>query len=173
MQKTPLNSILIDTPIGKMLAISNPDKLLLLEFTDKPNLEREIEKLIAKTKSVIMPGETNVTRLIKSEITNYFEGTLKEFKTPIHPMGSPFQNNVWQELTRIPYGQTRSYAELANSIGNKKAYRAVAKANSTNQLAIIIPCHRVIGSNGGLGGYAGGIERKKWLIAHEALSIAP
>ena len=94
----------------------------------------------------------------------YFEGKRQDFKTPLFLLGSPFQKRVWEELMKISPGKTRSYAEIAMAIGKPTAYRAVANANGANQLAIVIPCHRVINSNGELGGYGGGIARKKWLI---------
>lgn len=104
---------------------------------------------------------------IDSELKSYFQGTLQQFKTPIKTLGSPFQEQVWDALNEIPYGETQSYSNLANSVGKPKAYRAVAKANGANQLCLIIPCHRVINHNGDLGGYGGGLTRKKWLIEHE------
>ena len=109
----------------------------------------------------------NLKLLIENELRFYFEGTLTEFKTPTHLLGSPFQQLVWRELLRIPCGQTRSYLEQAGAIGRHKAYKAVANANGANQLAVIIPCHRIINSNGSLGGYGGGLARKQWLLDHE------
>jgi len=161
----------IDTPLGPMLAISDEKALYLLEFVDRRGLEREIERLRIKTKSVIIPGKTNPIRSIEVELKSYFEDGLKEFKTPLYLIGSPFQKIVWAELMRIPYGTTRSYSSQAASIGQQKAYRAVANANGANQIAIVIPCHRIINTNGDLGGYGGGILRKKWLIDHEANRI--
>ncbi len=157
----------IDTPLGPMLAISDEEALYLLEFVERRGLEREIEKLRSKTKVSIIPGDTSPIASINAELKLYFDGALKSFKTPIHIMGSPFQKLVWEELMRIPYGQTRSYHDQAIGIGKQTAYRAVANANGANQLAIVIPCHRIINKNGDLGGYGGGISRKKWLIDHE------
>jgi AraC family transcriptional regulator of adaptative response/methylated-DNA-[protein]-cysteine methyltransferase len=97
----------------------------------------------------------------------YFSGVNHEFITPLALLGSPFQVQVWEELIRIPKGETRSYAQLASAIGRPSAYRAVARANGANQIAIVIPCHRVINSSGELGGYGGGIKRKQWLLDHE------
>lgn len=98
---------------------------------------------------------------------SYFEGKLKEFKTSLNLLGCPFQKLVWEELISIPYGTIRNYMAQAEAIGKNKAYRGVANANGANQLAIVIPCHRIINSNGDLGGYGGGIARKQWLIEHE------
>ncbi|WP_341794204.1 MULTISPECIES: methylated-DNA--[protein]-cysteine S-methyltransferase [unclassified Rickettsia] len=157
----------LDTSLGPMLAIADEYALYLLEFVDRRGLEREIEKLRIKTKAAIIPGSNAPLKSIKTELKFYFAGSLKEFKTPLHLLGSPFQQLVWQELMRIPYGETRSYGKQATAIGKQNAYRAVANANGANQLAIVIPCHRIINSNGELGGYGGGIARKKWLIEHE------
>jgi AraC family transcriptional regulator of adaptative response/methylated-DNA-[protein]-cysteine methyltransferase len=157
----------IDTPLGAMLAISDDEALCLLEFVDRRGLEREIERLKVKTKVVIIPGNAAPIEEIRSELQEYFNGVLQEFKTPLRFLGSPFQKLVWDELKRIPYGQTRSYRDQANAVGRQKSYRAVANANGANKLAIIIPCHRIINSNGDLGGYGGGVQRKKWLIDFE------
>jgi AraC family transcriptional regulator of adaptative response/methylated-DNA-[protein]-cysteine methyltransferase len=157
----------IDTKLGPMIAIADEAGLYLLEFVDRRGLEREIERLRLKTKAAIIPGVTDPIKSIAIELESYFEGKLKEFNTPLHLLGSPFQKLVWDELMRIPYGQTRSYMVQAEAIGKATAYRAVANANGANQLAIVIPCHRIINSNGDLGGYGGGITRKQWLIEHE------
>lgn len=166
-----MNSILksyhIDTPLGYMLTIADEQALYLLEFADYHGLEREIEKLRIVTNATIIPGITSPIRSIKTELASYFNGTLKEFKTPIHILGTPFQKSVWNTLPNIPYGQTKSYGQQAHAIGNKSAFRAVANANGANQLAIIIPCHRIINSNGKLGGYGGSINRKQWLLNFE------
>ncbi len=99
--------------------------------------------------------------------TQYFTGSLRLFRTPLELLGTPFQKKVWHELMSIPYGVQRSYAAQARAIGAPDAIRAVARANGANQLAIIVPCHRVVGSNGDLTGYAGGLARKEWLLEHE------
>ena len=156
-----------DTLLGAVIAMSDEKSLYLLEFIDKPNLEHEVEKLKLKTKGFIIAGNTQPIELIKTELKSYFEGILTKFTTPLCFFGSPFQTRVWEELICIPYGQTRSYLEQAELIGKRTAYRAVANANGANQLAIVIPCHRVIRSNGNFGGYANGNVRKSWLIEHE------
>lgn len=162
-----LKSDWLDSPLGPMLVISDEEGIYLLEFAERRNLEKEIERLKVKLKAIIVPGRTAHIDLIKRELTEYFEGSLKLFKTKIHLLGSPFQIKVWQELMRIPYGETRSYISQATAIDKPTAKRAVANANGANQLAIIIPCHRIIRANSDLGGYGGGITRKKWLIEHE------
>jgi AraC family transcriptional regulator, regulatory protein of adaptative response / methylated-DNA-[protein]-cysteine methyltransferase len=157
----------VDTKLGPMIAISDETSLYLLEFVDRRGLELEVERLRIKTKAAIIPGVTDPIKSITLELESYFEGKLTKFKTPLHLLGSPFQRLVWDELMRIPYGQTRSYMAQAEAIGKATAYRAVANANGANQLAIVIPCHRIINSNGDLGGYGGGVTRKQWLINHE------
>lgn len=162
-----LKSAWLDSPLGKMLTISDEEGIYLLEFSEARSLEKKIERLRIKLKSIIIPGRTDAIDLIEKELAEYFSRNLTEFKTPIHMVGSHFQKMVWQELVHTPYGKTRSYMTQAQAISNPKGYRAVANANGANQLAIIIPCHRIINSNGDLGGYGGGIQRKKWLIEHE------
>lgn len=162
-----LNVSCFDTPIGPMLAIADEKELYVLEFFERRGLEREIERLRLKNKCSIVSGKTGPITSIETEIKSYFSGKLQIFKTPIHLMGTPFQKQVWHELTTIPYGETRSYLEQAKAIKKETAYRAVANANGANQLAIIIPCHRIINNNGNLGGYGGGIARKQWLLDHE------
>jgi AraC family transcriptional regulator, regulatory protein of adaptative response / methylated-DNA-[protein]-cysteine methyltransferase len=157
----------LDTKLGPMIAIADETSLYLLEFVDRRGLELEVERLRLKTKAAIIPGFTDPIKSITLELESYFEGKLTQFKTPLHLLGSPFQKLVWDELMRIPYGQTRSYMAQAEAIGKATAYRAVANANGANQLALVIPCHRIINSNGDLGGYGGGITRKQWLIEHE------
>jgi AraC family transcriptional regulator, regulatory protein of adaptative response / methylated-DNA-[protein]-cysteine methyltransferase len=157
----------LDTKLGPMIAIADETSLYLLEFVDRRGLELEVERLRLKTKAAIIPGFTDPIKSITLELESYFEGKLTQFKTPLHLLGSPFQILVWNELMRIPYGQTRSYMAQAEAIGKATAYRAVANANGANQLALVIPCHRIINSNGDLGGYGGGITRKQWLIEHE------
>lgn len=157
----------IDTVLGPMIAISDDAGLYLLEFVDKRGLEAEIQRLKLKTKAAIIPGHTQPIKSITLELKAYFNGDLKNFTSPVHLLGTPFQRLVWEELLRIPYGQTKSYASQAQAVGKPTAYRAVANANGANQLTLIIPCHRIINSNGDLGGYGGGMMRKKWLIDHE------
>jgi len=157
----------IDTRLGPMIAIGDEYAIYLLEFVDRRGLEHEVERLRQKTKSAIIPGITEPIQSIESELTQYFDGKLTEFATPISLLGSPFQKSVWEQLMKIPPGETRSYADIAVSLGKPTAFRAVAQANGANQLAILIPCHRVINSNGDLGGYGGGLTRKEWLLYHE------
>ncbi|MBB65332.1 MAG: bifunctional transcriptional activator/DNA repair enzyme protein Ada [Waddliaceae bacterium] len=161
------NAAWIDTELGPMIAIADDQQLYLLEFVDRRGLEREIERLRQKMGAAIVPGETEAIQSIKKELCLYFQGKLSTFSTPLALLGSDFQKTVWKSLMEIPPGETRSYTELAQAIGKPSACRAVARANGANQIAIVIPCHRVINSNGELGGYGGGLGRKKYLIDHE------
>jgi len=161
----------LDTPLGPMLVVVDESYLYLLEFIERRGLENEIRRLRKRLKIGIIPGETKITHQIKAELADYFSGKNLSFKTPVYLPGSEFQKNVWHILQTIPIGQTRSYLDIAKVIGHPKAYRAVANANGANQLALIIPCHRIIKSNGELGGYGGGISRKAWLLKHESENI--
>ncbi|MFW2570904.1 bifunctional transcriptional activator/DNA repair enzyme AdaA [Legionella sp. 29fVS95] len=165
--KNILKAAWLDTKLGPMLAIADENTLYLLEFIDRKGLEREVERLRKKTQSAIIPGSTAPLVSIQSELNAYFNGDLQLFDTPLNLLGSPFQKQVWDALAKIPPGETRSYADIAKIVDRPSAWRAVARANGSNQLAIVIPCHRVISSNGELSGYGGGVARKKWLIEHE------
>ncbi len=166
-----LYSCWIDTKIGSMLAISDEEKLHLLEFVDRRGLEKEIETLRYKWNAVIIPGNAKPLTMIRHELDVYFENPQMTFNTPIAIHGSDFTKSVWNALLEIKTGNSLSYSELAEIVGRPSAIRAVANANGRNQLAIIIPCHRVIGKNGALVGYSGGSERKKWLLRHEGVEI--
>lgn len=157
----------LDTVRGPMLAIADENALYLLEFVGRCGLEKEIEKLKQRTRSVIVSGRTKPINLIESELKRFFEGKLTEFKTPIVFCGTFFQTQVWEAIKKIPLGETRSYSDIASAIGKPTAFRAAAQAIGSNQLAIIIPCHRVINMNGKLGGYAGGLAHKEWLLTLE------
>ncbi|MCG7383680.1 trifunctional transcriptional activator/DNA repair protein Ada/methylated-DNA--[protein]-cysteine S-methyltransferase [Paenibacillus sp. ACRRY] len=157
----------LDTRLGPIMAVADDTALYLLEFVDRRGLEREVERLRKRTKSAIVPGVTEPIRSIERELAAYFDGTLTTFRTPLFYLGTPFQKSVWEQLMAIPLGETRSYQDIAVALGKPSACRAVAKANGANQLAIVIPCHRVINASGDLGGYGGGLTRKNWLLTHE------
>ncbi len=167
LEQKILKASWLDTPLGPMLAIADERALYLLEFVERRGLERDIERVRQKAKVAIIPGVTDHIQSIEKELRYYFDGKLSEFKTPLFLLGSDFQKQVWAELKKIPFGKTCSYAELALAIERPSAFRAVARANGTNRVAIVIPCHRVINTGGALGGYGGGIARKEWLIKHE------
>lgn len=119
----------------------------------------------------ILQPETDFHQYIHHQLTCYFEGNLQQFEIPLNPKGSDFQLKVWEQLQSIPYGQTRSYSDLATRLDDPNAVRAVGNANGQNPIAIVIPCHRVVGTSGDLAGYAGGIDRKRWLLKHEGVLL--
>lgn len=170
---SPLFIEWFSTPLGPMFAVCDEAHLYMLEFTVRKNMTRGFEKLRKVHKRAVIPGRTAITEQIAAELKSYFEGTLTTFKTPLAPTGTEFQNSVWKALQDIPYGESCAYADLAIAIGNEKAVRAVASSNANNGLALIIPCHRVIAKGGGLGGYAGGLDKKRWLLDHEKRHSQP
>ena len=159
-----LKKFSFDTPLGWMVAISNEEALVLLEFRDhNQKLNRKINALNRAT----IPGTTQSIISIQDELLRYHEGTLEGFKTPFHLSGTSFQQRTWKALQTIPYGKTVSYGDLASAIGRPTSCRAVAQAVGANRFAILIPCHRVINKDGKLGGYAGGVTRKQSLLSME------
>lgn len=157
----------IETPLGEMAAAATKDGICLLEFRNRPALESEFNKLALTFDETVKPGSNKHLRALKKQLKEYFKGKRKEFSLPLITPGTDFQLAVWEVLKKIPYGTTISYLEQSKLINNPEAARAVANANGSNRIAIIIPCHRVIGSDGGMVGYGGGIEKKRWLIDHE------
>ncbi|MFP3942814.1 MAG: bifunctional transcriptional activator/DNA repair enzyme AdaA [Alphaproteobacteria bacterium] len=157
----------LETPLGPMIAIADREALYLLEFYDRKALRAELARLERETRSTIGVGHQPPVDQIQAELSAYFAGKGSEFKTALAQPGSPFLRAVWDELRKIPPGETRSYGEIAAAIGTQGAVRAVARANGLNRIAIVVPCHRVIGADGALTGYGGGLWRKRWLIAHE------
>ncbi len=157
----------IETPLGTMLALADEKALRLLEFTDRRGLERELVMLRRRLKCAIVPGGNAVLEATVRQLKRYFAGESLDFDLPLAPVGSDFQRRVWAELQRIPVGLTRSYAEMAKRVRLPNGHRAVARANGSNMLALVIPCHRVIRSDGDLCGYAGGVWRKQRLLEHE------
>jgi AraC family transcriptional regulator of adaptative response/methylated-DNA-[protein]-cysteine methyltransferase len=156
------------TPLGQMLAAATEDGICLLEFVDRRSLEREIDSLSKLLRARFVPGSHEHFDMLNAQLEEYFSGKRKGFDLPLVLPGTPFQKKVWSELQCIPYGSTRSYKEQAEAIGHPNAVRAVAKANGDNRLAILIPCHRVIGANGELVGYGGGVWRKQYLLNLES-----
>ncbi len=141
------------TPLGPMTATGDAQAVHSLWFTPAaaPDTARPCPPLAQ----------------LETELAAYFAGELTEFATPLAPQGTEFQRRVWDELVRIPFGETRSYAAIARSLGDPAATRAVGTANGANPLAIVVPCHRVVRTGGALGGYAGGLDAKRWLLDHE------
>lgn len=167
-----LYQIHLETPLGEMIAISSEQGVCLLEFTDSKNLTQKLAAIQAAFASHHLSYETHSVLLkLQTELSDYFAGSLKTFTVPIDVIGTPFQQSVWQILPTIAYGHTISYAAQAKLLGKPKAVRAVAAANGQNKISIVLPCHRVIGSNGQLTGYAGGLARKLALLDWEKNSV--
>ena len=159
-----LTAAALATPLGEMLAVFGSEGLCLLEFVGQKQLEQEITAVQKALHGQFIFQENEQTQLLRQELDLYFQARLKVFATPLEMIGTAFQQQVWNALLTIPYGETRSYKEQAQQLGNPKAIRAVAAANGQNKVSILIPCHRVIGSDGKLTGYAGGMRRKKLLL---------
>lgn len=167
----PLRADWIATPIGTMLAIADDHALHLLEFIDRPALPAEIRNLQKRHRATIRLQANPVLEETARQLDRYFSGELDAFAVTLAQHGTPFERSVWKTLCDIPPAETRSYSQIAAGIGRESAVRAVARANGKNQLAILIPCHRVIGADGGLTGYGGGLWRKQWLLEHERRAI--
>lgn len=155
---------LYQSKLGPMIIGATSKGICLLEFSDRRMLEYQLKTLSKRFDAAIIPGTNKHIEQIKKELDEYFKGSLKKFRTPMVYPGTEFQQKVWDELQNIPYGKTISYIELAERVGIKNASRAVGTANGMNRIAIAIPCHRVVNKNGQLGGYGGGLYRKKWLL---------
>lgn len=157
----------IETPLGTMIACADENGICMLEFSDRKALPTELKEISKYFNANIIQGENPHFKVLEEELEEYFKVKRKDFTVPLSPVGTEFQKNVWEVLRKIPYGTTRSYQEQAKILGNPKAVRAVANANGLNKISIIIPCHRVIGSDGKLTGYGGGIWRKQKLLELE------
>jgi AraC family transcriptional regulator of adaptative response/methylated-DNA-[protein]-cysteine methyltransferase len=157
----------LTTPLGTMLAVADDEGLRLLEFGDRRALENELPLLRQRLRKTVVPGEHPHLTMTRRQLADYFAGKNLEFDLPLAPVGSEFQLRAWEILRSIPVGETRSYSWMAEKLGDAAARRAVGRANGTNMLAIVIPCHRVIRADGSLCGYGGGLWRKRWLLEHE------
>jgi AraC family transcriptional regulator of adaptative response/methylated-DNA-[protein]-cysteine methyltransferase len=157
----------IETPLGEMVAGSTEEGICLLEFSDRRMLPTELNDLERLLETTFVEGTNKHLRKLGKELKEYFKGKRKEFSVPLVTPGSEFRKAVWKELLNIPFGSTRTYQQQAKIINKPDSVRAVANANGMNRIAIIIPCHRVIGSDGRLTGYGGGLKRKLWLLDHE------
>ncbi|MGH6859725.1 MAG: methylated-DNA--[protein]-cysteine S-methyltransferase [Phyllobacterium sp.] len=154
----------IDTPLGAMVAMAGEEALTLLEFHDRPALPAERDELQQRYGYALEPGNNAVLDQVETELEAYFAGRLTRFETPLSLPGMPFQRAVWSVLCTIPHGRTCTYGDLAQRIGRPGASRAVGAANGRNRVAILVPCHRVIGADGSLTGYGGGQRRKRSLL---------
>ena len=163
----PLCAHWLTTPLGPMVAIASHAGITLLEFVDRRALEREIAQLRKRFKQPIVPGTNKHIQCVEEELKDYFAGTLRTFRVTIDAKGSEFQQAVWNQLTRINYGETTTYAHIAAQVGKPGASRAVGTANGANTIAIVIPCHRVVRADGSLSGYGGGPWRKQAMLEHE------
>ena len=157
----------IETPLGEMIACATNKGICLLEFNNRKNIEGQFQKTEKELNSIIVEEDNIHFDLLKKELAAYFKRELNQFTVPLDLIGTEFQKKVWQALLTIPYGKTVSYLQQSEAMGNPLSIRAVANANGMNKIAIIVPCHRVIGSNGKLTGYAGGLEKKRWLLNME------
>jgi len=162
-----INLIKIETPLGEMVAGATDKGVCMLEFTDRRMLRNEYKDLIRQLKTTYEDGENKHLKTLRKQLKEYFKGTRKEFSVSLVTPGTEFQQIVWKELQNIQFGTTRTYQEQATALGKGDSVRAVANANGMNRISIVIPCHRVIGSDGRLTGYGGGLRRKKWLLDHE------
>lgn len=162
-----LRLALLRTRIGPMVAAVAPEGIALLEFADRPMLETQLRIVERRFRARLQPGRTWLHDETQRQLDAYFAGESNGFDVPLVSPGTPFQERCWSALTTIPAGQTTSYQGLAARVGRPAATRAVGHANGMNRLALIIPCHRVIAADGGLGGYGGGVWRKAWLLDHE------
>lgn len=170
-EKSVINIIRITTPLGPMLAGATDEGICLLEFTDRKMLETQIKRLKKYFQCEFLTAENNHIKQLDIELKEYFAGKRSVFNVSLVYPGTDFQMRVWDELLKIPFGVTRSYKDQAEAIENPAAVRAVARANGDNRISILIPCHRIIGSDGSLTGYGGGLERKKWLLDHERKNL--
>jgi AraC family transcriptional regulator of adaptative response/methylated-DNA-[protein]-cysteine methyltransferase len=169
----PVMLSMFETPLGPMLAGANSSGITLLEFSDRRMLEDNLQILRRRFPSGVLPGRHALLDQLRQQLDEYFVGARRQFTLPLTPLGTPFQEKVWRELRKIPHGATISYDDLAARIGQPTAQRAVARANGMNRICILIPCHRVIGKDGTLTGYGGGLWRKRLLIELERTGSLP
>jgi O-6-methylguanine DNA methyltransferase len=157
----------IETAIGEMVAAATKTHLLLFEFERRNLFDQQMERVRRVVDGPLEPGHSPVFDQLRRELDEYFAGDRRQFTVPLHVPGTTFQEQVWGALLKIPHGSTTSYSAVAASIGKPDAVRAVARANGDNRVAILIPCHRVIGADGSLTGYGGGLSRKRKLLELE------
>lgn len=157
----------LPSPLGDMIAGASDNGLCFLEWQDRGGIDRILTRVEKRYKKFLLPGNNNYLKALKVELKKYFSGEAKEFTIDLDIMGTKFEQKVWSRLLKIPYGVTRSYGNIATELNNPGASRAVGRANGSNYMSIVIPCHRVIESNGKLRGYGGGLWRKKRLLELE------
>lgn len=157
----------IDSPLGPLVAVAAPDGVCMLEFRDPDRLDAQLTAVRRWFNAEAVGGENAHLERLREELRSYFAGGLTRFTVPVVTPGTPFQQRVWAELLRIPYGETRSYEDVARAVGVVSAPRAVGRANGSNRIAIVVPCHRVVNKDGKLGGYGGQLWRKEALLRLE------
>ncbi len=157
----------VPSPLGPLLIAASDAGIGLLEFSDPMRLEVTMGRHKQRSELPLVPGQHPLLERLKAELVDYFAGRRQQFTVPLHAPGTPFQERVWSGLGRIPYGTTWSYADLARHVGQPKASRSIGLANGANRIAILIPCHRVVNTGGTLGGYGGGLWRKRLLLELE------
>lgn len=160
------------TPLGEMICVTDQARLHLLEFVERAVLGAELRRLSRAVQRRLGAGRTQMTARVETCLAAYFAGESPVFDLPLALHGTAFQRRVWDELMRIPAGHRISYRELAHRIGRPSAVRAAAGANGANQIALVIPCHRIVGADGALTGYGGGLWRKQALLDHEHAKFA-
>jgi AraC family transcriptional regulator of adaptative response/methylated-DNA-[protein]-cysteine methyltransferase len=165
--ETCLRARWIETPLGTMLAVVGERGLALLEFMEREGLDRELQRVRRRIPGTIVPGDDPVLAATEDQLERYFQRRLRAFDLPLDLRGAPFERAVWAALLRIPQGETRSYAQIAQEIGHPGSARAVGRANGANPVAVIVPCHRVVRADGSLCGYGGGVWRKQRLLELE------
>lgn len=165
--KQIVNVTCIETDLGLMIAAATGKGICMFEFADYKLLELELKQLVATFNAPLVQGENPYFDTLREQLTQYFKGERKEFDIPLDLAGTEFQKEVWLGLLQIPYGHTTTYGKQAELLGKPTAVRAVANANGKNKISIILPCHRVVGADGTLTGYGGGIWRKKKLLELE------
>jgi len=162
-----LNVAQVSSPLGPLMVAGDQNAVNLVEFWDRRMLETQFTTLEKRLGAVFFPGSNPMVEQMGRELTAYFAGELKRFETPLHFPGTPHQEAVWRALLEVPYGETWSYGELAAHLGKPTAARSVARAVGENRFAIVIPCHRIVGADGQLTGYGGGLWRKRYLLELE------
>lgn len=167
IKKNIIATTTINTPLGDMFCAATKDGICILSFFGQKNLEKQIEKVQNFFDAQIIPAHNKYFDCLQKELDEYFQGKREEFTIPLQLVGTTFQQSVWKILMKIPYSETISYKQEAELLKKPTASRAVANANGQNMISILIPCHRIIQSNGSLGGYAGGIDKKQALLKLE------
>jgi len=162
-----MNLDTFDSPLGPLLAVAEDDALRALEFVKPAGAIRQLEAMQAALDATFERRTQPLLERLRAQLREYFAGTRRVFDVPLRFAGTPFQERVWNRLLTIPYGEVRSYLDLARDLGDPKAVRAVGGANGSNPISILVPCHRVIGADGSIVGYGGGLERKEFLLALE------